>query len=525
MVVVRSRPHSIPYRLDHPLEAAHVIISFKVCVMACAGLQSRTLSRLGDRPGAYGDASPGRALQQAATPTRSAASASSMRAWSETGTRAAGGERAGSMPEMDSASANELQHAVSFKESAFSGAGCSTAEAGTSSGFLVVRGAAAVAADPGADVGSLDELFTAIAGLHESSLRVPGLSGASVGGAPDGGTGSPETVVGPDPLGCYLKSSDGASSLQESVSSGSDAVRQGLLHYEADAQIALAEGAACDGCLVGDSVFSPSNSLHESPGVFALVGQHGSAAKDLPSSASSSMEDLPRTAAGPPVPPEACDQITAPAPSPVTPAAQLREALLSALRPGRGSTPATSRCSLLSLVDNSPRKNLPMRTEYVDWRTRIFRWRTLASLLSFVLYRASLLRCIVTVPQRMSGLLDHGEMFHVSWLLFGSVSLKRRADETCGLVFSRASADEEQELQVPAGVSLEDLIRLAELMQPAQSPASGKESGANPGARDDQRVMRLAQYLLSKVRADLRVGWLVRKIQQGIALCCIDSFA
>ena len=95
-------------------------------------------------------------------------------------------------------------------------------------------------------------------------------------------------------------------------------------------------------------------------------------------------------------------------------------------------------------------------------------------------------------------------MCHVSWLLFGIVSLKTRADETGGLVFSRASADEEQELQVPAGVSLEDLIRLAELMQPAQSPASGKESGAEPGARDDQRVMRLAQYLLSKVRANLR---------------------
>lgn len=322
-----------------------MIISFKVCVMACAGLQSRTLSRLGDRPGAYGDASPGRAVQQAATPARSAASAFSLRAWSETGTQAAGGERAGSMPEMDSASANELQHAVSFKESAFSGAGCSTAGAGTSSGFVAVRSAATVAADPGADVGSLDELFTAIAGLHESSLRVPGLSGPSVGGPPDGGTGSPETVVGPDPLGCHRGSSDGASSLQVSVSSGSDAARQGLLYNEADAQSALAEGAACDGCLVGGSVFSPSNSLHGSPCVFALVGQHGSAAQDLPGSASSSMEDLPRTAAGPPAPPEACDQIMAPAPSPVTPAAQLREALLSALRPGRGSTPATSRCS------------------------------------------------------------------------------------------------------------------------------------------------------------------------------------
>ena len=63
------------------------------------------------------------------------------------------------------------------------------------------------------------------------------------------------------------------------------------------------------------------------------------------------------------------------------------------------------------------------------------------------------------------------------------------------------AGEEEQELQVPADVALEDLIRLAELMQPAPSPATGEESGnGQPAARDDQRVLRLAQYLLSAVR-------------------------
>ena len=59
--------------------------------------------------------------------------------------------------------------------------------------------------------------------------------------------------------------------------------------------------------------------------------------------------------------------------------------------------------------------------------------------------------------------------------------------------------EEEQELQVPAGVSLEDLIRLAELMQPAQAPSAAAEAGAELAPRDDQRVLRLAEYLLSKV--------------------------
>lgn len=61
------------------------------------------------------------------------------------------------------------------------------------------------------------------------------------------------------------------------------------------------------------------------------------------------------------------------------------------------------------------------------------------------------------------------------------------------------AGEDEQELQVPAGISLEDLIRLAELMQPAQVAYAGEETSAEQAPRDDQRVLLLAEYLLSKV--------------------------
>lgn len=51
-------------------------------------------------------------------------------------------------------------------------------------------------------------------------------------------------------------------------------------------------------------------------------------------------------------------------------------------------------------------------------------------------------------------------------------------------------------MHVPAGAALEEIISLAELMQPASMPGEASEAES---IDDDTKVLRLAQYLLSKV--------------------------
>ncbi|BDA50905.1 probable formin-like protein 14 at C-terminar half [Coccomyxa sp. Obi] len=389
-----------------------------------ASRPTRTHSKLGERPGAYGDSTPNATLQQAVSSTPSPAanrgSAASTpkrpRAQGATTPAASGGT---AMPEMDSASVNELQHAVSVKEASVSGASRnhgSTAQAAISWG---VGHATADVADPGADAGSLDELFSAIADLHESSLHVPGLStSASVSGQPQlRAANSPESVGTRPPAD--LQSTDGITSLRESMLSERDGVqassvrssvsseREGMQRESSEvegvcANIGSSEGAGSSGGRAeGPSIFSPSNSQHGSPDAVPLPPEGGPAG-----SVGSSME-------GPLAAAAAADASCAlgatagkAAPSPATPAAQLRNALLNALR---SKTPASAPTPGASNV-----------------------------------------------------------------------------------------GDEEQELQVPAGISLEDLIRLAELMQPAQAPSAADEASAEQAPRDDQRVLRLAEYLLSK---------------------------
>ncbi|CAL8462809.1 g2342 [Coccomyxa elongata] len=389
------------------------------------GRPTRTHSKLGERPGAYGDSTPSAALQQAASSasspaaSRGSAASAPQRPPAQGGTMpAASGGNA--MPEMDSASVNEPQHAVSLREAPVSGASRrhdSTAEAAVS---WSLSHATADVADPGADAGSLDELFSAIADLHESSLHVPGLStSASVGGQPQPrAADSPESVGTRPPAG--LQTTDGTASLRGSMSSDRNGVqaasvrssvssdRDGMQREGSEvlegacANIGLSEGAGSGGGgrPDGSSIFSPSNSRHGSPDAVPPLPEG-----DPAGSVCSSMDGSLAAAAA-----DASCAVGAAAgkaiSSPATPAAQLRNALLNALR---ANTPASA-------------------------------------------------------PKPMAA----------------------------------HAGEEEQELQVPAGISLEDLIRLAELMQPAQVPSAGEEPSAEQAPRDDQRVLRLAEYLLSK---------------------------
>ena len=93
------------------------------CTISTGG-PTRTLSKLGERPGAYGDSTPGAALQQSASSTSSLAVTRGSAAVAPKHAQAQGPAACGgsAMPEMDSASVNELQHAVSLKEASAGGA-------------------------------------------------------------------------------------------------------------------------------------------------------------------------------------------------------------------------------------------------------------------------------------------------------------------------------------------------------------------------------------------------------------------
>lgn len=56
-----------------------------------------------------------------------------------------------------------------------------------------------------------------------------------------------------------------------------------------------------------------------------------------------------------------------------------------------------------------------------------------------------------------------------------------------------------QEIQAPDGLSLDDLLRLAEAMLPGTPSAEAASGGRPPAADQDIDVMRLAHFLLSKV--------------------------
>ena len=206
-------------------------------------------------------------------------------------------------------------------------------------------------AGPGVDAGSLDELFSAIADLHESSLHAPGLSAsASVG---DRShllfTDSPESIGTRPPAD--LQTSEGVASLRASASSdkdgmqaasvrSSDSLDRGGMQREGSevlegvsAYIGSSEGAGSSGGRAdGSSIFGGHGSPNAVPP--PLEG-------DPAGSVCSSVEGPLPGAGGD----AACSGGAAAgkaAPSPATPAAQLRNALLNALRartPGSAPTP------------------------------------------------------------------------------------------------------------------------------------------------------------------------------------------
>lgn len=260
------------------------------------------------------------------------------------------------MPEMDSASANELQRALSLKEADFSGGGDEQsggavwAAAAGRDGLQMqapvgLRGgsdaAGAIRLGSG-DGASVEELLSAIAGLQESSLSVHALPAGSA--VTDLGHEHFSESIGTGLLGSARESVNGGASLRGSaagsVAASHDASRQESLAIQGDAEAGWSEAAASQkpggGGRVGGSIFSPTNSQHGSP--------------DAPPDKEALQSGAPLSAAGPSGPSRGPPH--EPTPGPATPAAQLRNILLGALRASATPTPIGTRDARFALLSH-----------------------------------------------------------------------------------------------------------------------------------------------------------------------------